>query len=974
MENIEINLQFSDKGLEQITNDVGKLKKEINDVGKTGSQGVAGIDTNIKGLTSSFGSLSSVLKAAGGALAALGIADIGLKALQAADKFNILQQTLKRVSSGDADIAAQKFRELSAISNELGLKNTELIESYSKLAQRGFKPTGDEIKKLVDIAKAANLSVDQIAEAILDAQTGEFERLKSAGIKASAAGDQVSFTFAGVTKTVKNNADEINKAILSFGNLASIQGAAAGQANTLEAAQNRLSNATDSLLASIGNLGSGIASGFVSSIASLVKGIEDTLDPSKALNEAFASTYDSVLQTEKTVPKLTKRYDELKGKTKLTKTEQGEMNSLIEQLSVLYPQAVGELDKYGKALDINTAIIRSNNKEQRDRLLELTKLQVADLEIKQKQLKASEKQQDIDRKNGFILKESIQGAAATVVVTKEQINTTTALINAQKTKGDILKTNDELEKKRKLLAELEGGKEVTDFRKKEAEKTKAVVGATKEQEDARKKAAKKRADDLKELQKLIEKAADDAAKQGAKIGNTNEEIVLKQKALALLQLKEQEDEINKLAKQLGKKVDVTKEFGELRLVVEEEYIAKIREARQKDLLTAFGIEETLKPLQDSIKNIDFTKFKTQEAKSLAEALLDPKGFEAKFKEVNKAVRLGSEELSAQVRALVGTTNVAVERIANPLERLKVKLLKAFNIDDAQFAVIEKTFSDLTNSIFAFYDAQNQAAVRANEDLIRQYDERISIQEKALDTELQRQKEGSANNVEAEKIRLSQLQAERDAAEQKAKESREKALRLQLIQDGIKQVSNLITAGSEIFANFSEIPFVGVALGIAAVASMLLSFKALKTNAQGATKLRKGGKLVGAMHEQGGIDLGGGYEGENGEWVINTNTSKKQDSFLKRLNEGEFNGIDLNKFLSPQSPIFNYVDSARESSLLSDRLTSVSTAKLIEKAIAAQTDNLIRHDKRKPSFIPIANGYMEVVTNASGGKTIKKVVV
>ena len=199
------------------------------------------------------------------------------------------------------------------------------------------------------------------------------------------------------------------------------------------------------------------------------------------------------------------------------------------------------------------------------------------------------------------------------------------------------------------------------------------------------------------------------------------------------------------------------------------------------------------------------------------------------------------------------------------------------------------------------------------------------------------------------------------------------MRLQLIQDGIKQVSNLVTAGSEIFAQFAKYPIVGVALGIAAVASMLLSFKALKTNAQSTTKLRKGGRLEGRTHEEGGIYLGGGYEGEKNEWLINTNTSVKHNPFLKRLNSGEFDNMDLNSLLSRQSPIFGYVENARQSSLLSDSLTTMHTAKMVEKAIQTQTEHLILHDTKKPSFIAVKGGYLEVFTNSTGGKTIKKVL-
>ena len=54
-------------------------------------------------------------------------------------------------------------------------------------------------------------------EAVADASTFEFERLKEFGIKASQQGDQVSFTFQGVTTTVAKNSKEIQEYLLAIG-------------------------------------------------------------------------------------------------------------------------------------------------------------------------------------------------------------------------------------------------------------------------------------------------------------------------------------------------------------------------------------------------------------------------------------------------------------------------------------------------------------------------------------------------------------------------------------------------------------------------------------------------------------------------------------------------------------------------------------------------------------------------------------
>lgn len=49
-------------------------------------------------------------------------------------------------------------------------------------------------------------------EALLDAQTGEMERLKEFGITAQQNGNKVAFTFKGVTTTV----DKTDKAIQGY--------------------------------------------------------------------------------------------------------------------------------------------------------------------------------------------------------------------------------------------------------------------------------------------------------------------------------------------------------------------------------------------------------------------------------------------------------------------------------------------------------------------------------------------------------------------------------------------------------------------------------------------------------------------------------------------------------------------------------------------------------------------------------------
>ena len=71
------------------------------------------------------------------------------------------------------------------------------------------------------------------ANPLVAAGTGEFERLKEFGIKASKEGDNVSFTFRGVTTTVKNSAAEIEGYLIKLGET-NFGGAMADRMATLE--------------------------------------------------------------------------------------------------------------------------------------------------------------------------------------------------------------------------------------------------------------------------------------------------------------------------------------------------------------------------------------------------------------------------------------------------------------------------------------------------------------------------------------------------------------------------------------------------------------------------------------------------------------------------------------------------------------------------------------------------------------------
>lgn len=136
-------------------------------------------------------------------------------------------------AEGGADKAAAAFARLQKFAAATPFQLDELTESYLLLKNQGLDPSERAMRAYGDTAAANGKHFKQMAEAVADAATGEFERLKEFGIKASSAGDKVSFSFKGVTTTVGKNAEEIQRYLISLGET-NFAGGMERQSKTLE--------------------------------------------------------------------------------------------------------------------------------------------------------------------------------------------------------------------------------------------------------------------------------------------------------------------------------------------------------------------------------------------------------------------------------------------------------------------------------------------------------------------------------------------------------------------------------------------------------------------------------------------------------------------------------------------------------------------------------------------------------------------
>lgn len=167
--------------------------------------------------------------------------------------FQSLQASLITFT-GSAEEAAKSFAVLQQFAKTTPFELEEIVGGFNKLVARGMNPTIESFEAFGNIAAGTGKTLDQFIEAIADAVTGEFERLKEFGIKTAKEGEIVKFTFGGMTTAVQNSATAIEGYLRQLGQT-KFAGAMELQANTLNGAISNLSDAFFQLATAIGKSG-----------------------------------------------------------------------------------------------------------------------------------------------------------------------------------------------------------------------------------------------------------------------------------------------------------------------------------------------------------------------------------------------------------------------------------------------------------------------------------------------------------------------------------------------------------------------------------------------------------------------------------------------------------------------------------------------------------------------------------------------
>ena len=168
---------------------------------------------------------------------AVGIAGAGLSEIVGRGSAFAAQRDALAAGVGSRAGADAQIAELRATR---GLNVGEGIATANRLRGLGLGADTGNVKALSQIAAGTpGKSSSDVAEALADAATGEFERLKEFNIKAKVEGDKVAATFKGVTTTIDKGGASWQKYLAQI--------AASDFGNTLELKANTLGGAVDKL-------------------------------------------------------------------------------------------------------------------------------------------------------------------------------------------------------------------------------------------------------------------------------------------------------------------------------------------------------------------------------------------------------------------------------------------------------------------------------------------------------------------------------------------------------------------------------------------------------------------------------------------------------------------------------------------------------------------------------------------------------
>lgn len=271
-----------------------KIERELRKVKKAGEAAGAGTDKaekSLQRLSKAAATAGAVANTLALGLTAVGgaVAGIGKTVLTTGAEFEKLRAQLK-TATGSAEGAEKALGFIREFAKNTPFQVQEITEAFVKLTNLGLNPSERALTSFGDTASAMGKSLDQFIEAVADATTGEFERLKEFGIKSSSEGDRVRFTFRGITTEVGKNSREIEEFLIGLGEN-NFAGAMAEQMGTLNGIISNLKDAFAEFLLAVAEMGP------LEEFKGLVADLRDASGDKEGLARTLARTLVTAIRT-----------------------------------------------------------------------------------------------------------------------------------------------------------------------------------------------------------------------------------------------------------------------------------------------------------------------------------------------------------------------------------------------------------------------------------------------------------------------------------------------------------------------------------------------------------------------------------------------------------------------------------------------------------------------------------------------------
>ena len=254
--------------------------------------------------------------------------------------------------------------------------------------------------------------------------------------------------------------------------------------------------------------------------------------------------------------------------------------------------------------------------------------------------------------------------------------------------------------------------------------------------------------------------------------------------------------------------------------------------------------------------------------------------------------------TAQLQVLRDT----ISRGPNPYDPVRKFLKDALKLDDDTLAFVGSQFSSAFSNITAAAETFTRIQIEQGQKRIEALTNEINETQNLLDRELSLKEQGYANDYTLYSENLARLTAERDRVAAENLEKEKKLANAQLAINTAVQVSEYVLAAVKLFSSSAKLgPIVGVALALGAVGILASTIAQARANAErfkDVPTFHEGGPVAGALHGYGGKQI----EVEGREFVVRGDVAQRHGDFLKMLNDGRFQQMDLMRALSSRNDI------------------------------------------------------------------------